>query len=275
MTIAIVGAKGMLGTDLSLLLKNRSPFLLDIDEIDITCENSVSEIFGKIRPTIIINCAAYTNVEGAEEETEKAFKINHVGPKNLTSYAKKTGTLLCHISTDYVFDGKKDSSYKEDDPTSPTGVYGKSKLAGEKEVRKLDKFYIIRTSWLYGKNGKNFISTISNIAKTRPEIKVVNDQFGSPTYTVDLSKRIVEIIDTKLSYGIYHATNSGQATWFELAEKALEIQGIETKVIPVTTDQYPTKVVRPKYSVLSNEKTIQAGIAPMPSWQDALKRYLT
>lgn len=276
MTIAVIGAKGMLGSDLSTLLKTRGVSFkeLDIDEIDITKKESVRTILSEIEPKIIINCAAYTNVDLAEDEQELAFRTNHIGTKNLAEYAGESNTLLCHISTDYVFDGKKREPYLEDDAVSPLGVYGASKLAGEEVVKKYVKYYIVRSAWLYGQNGKNFVKTIIDASQKRSQLRVVSDQVGNPTYTTDLAMRIMEIIDNDLPHGIYHATNSGITTWFELAVEALKIKGIQTEVVPITTEEHPTKVTRPKYSVLSNDKCTRAGLSEMPSWQDALKRFL-
>lgn len=276
MTIAVIGAKGMLGSELCTLLRSRKTELaaLDIGEIDITDKKSVTSALSKIGPQLIINCAAYTNVELAEEEAEQAFAANQYGPKNLAEFASKTGAVLCHISTDYVFNGRKRGPYNEDDPTDPLGTYARSKLAGEEEVRRFEKHFIIRSAWLYGKNERNFVTTIINAARESDQIKVVDDQLGSPTYSVDLAARIMEIVGN-LPFGTYHATNSGITSWYNLAKEALKIKGIATVVKPISSNEYPSKVARPKYSVLNNEKAEKAGLAPMPQWQDALRRFLS
>lgn len=275
MTLVIIGAKGMLGSAIcSLLSSEGKEFLpLDINEIDISSRTSVLNVLTPIKPDVIINCAAYTNVEKAEEEEELAFAVNHIGPKNLAGFASASGAVLCHISTDYVFDGKKAGPYSENDRTSPQCAYGRSKLAGEEEVKKIERHYIIRTAWLYGKNGRNFVTTILEAAAKKDSLKVVNDQHGSPTYAADLAKRILEITG-RLPSGTYHATNSGEATWFDLAAEALRLKGIKTPLLPISSDEYPSKLVRPKNSVLGNDVCIKAGLAPMPHWKDALKRFL-
>lgn len=275
MNITVIGAMGMLGSDLSSLLSeqdtNFSP--LDIKDIDITNMESVYNTLSEIKPNIIINCAAYTNVETAESEVELAYMVNQVGPKNLAQFAEETGATLCHISTDYVFDGTKNEPYNVDDAPHPLGVYGQSKWAGEQEVRKIENHYIIRTAWLYGLNGRNFITTIINAAHEKDELQVVGDQYGTPTYTVDLASRIMEIV-THLPYGTYHATNSGVTTWHEVAVEALKIKGVNKSINLIPSDEYPTKVKRPRYSVLNNEGCIKAGLGPMPDWKDALRRFL-
>lgn len=275
MNIAVIGSRGMLGYDLCSLLSEQDVkfFPLDIEELDITDGERVTTVLSTLAPQIIINCAAYTNVDGAEEEVDLALRVNHIGPKNLAEYAEKNDITLCHISTDYVFDGSKHEPYTEDDAPEPLGVYGMSKLAGEEEVRRIEKHYIIRTSWLYGKNGRNFVSTIIKASQTNDQLKIVNDQFGAPTYTVDLAERIMEIV-THLPYGTYHATNSGITTWYEFAKEALTLLKINTALIPITSDEYPSRVKRPKYSVLNNEKAIRCGLKPMPEWQDAVQRFL-
>lgn len=273
--IAVIGSGGMLGCDVCNILRQQSkPFTpLEISEMDITDRQSVAATLSRIGPTVIINCAAYTNVDMAEEEKDLAFKVNHNGPKNLSEYAAANDIPLCHISTDYVFDGKKSEPICENEKTEPIGVYGASKLAGENEVRNIQKHFVIRTAWLYGKNGKNFVTTILEAASKHDELKVVSDQFGSPTYTLDLAWRIIEIVE-KLPFGVYHVTNSGKASWFELAKEALKIRGMGTKIIPISSNEYPAKAARPAYSVLSNIKARNAGLSQMPRWQDALKRFL-
>jgi dTDP-4-dehydrorhamnose reductase len=276
MNITVIGAMGMLGSDLCSLLseQNTNFSALDIGDINITHRENVFSVLSEIRPNIIINCAGYTNVATAEDEVELAYMVNQVGPKNLAEFAEESGATLCHLSTDYIFDGTKNEPYQIDDETSPIGVYGKSKLAGELEVRKIENHYIIRSAWLYGTQGKNFISSIISAASEKDELRVVGDQYGTPTYTVDLASRIMKIV-THLPYGTYHATNSGVTTWHEVAVEALKINGINKPVMLIPSDEYPSRVRRPQYSVLSNDTCTSAGLSPMPDWKDALNRFLT
>lgn len=276
MNVTVIGAMGMLGSDLCSLLseQNTNFSALDIEDIDITNRENVFSVLSEIKPNIIINCAAYTNVDTAEDEIELAYMVNQIGPKNLAEFAEETGATLCHISTDYIFDGTKNDPYRIDDEPAPMGIYGKSKLAGELEVRKIENHYLIRTAWLYGLHGKNFIASLTHRALEQDELRVVGDQYGTPTYTVDLASRIMEIV-THLPYGTYHATNSGITTWHEVAVEALKMKGIVKPVTLIPIDEYPSRVRRPKYSVLSNEECLKAGLSPMPKWRDALNRFLT
>jgi len=275
MSIVVIGACGMLGQDLCTLIqsKDRNCTPLPHEKIDITSVESIHDAFKELTPDVIINCAAYTDVDKAEEEFEEAFRVNHVGTKNLADFASKRDIPLCHLSTDYIFDGRKESPYVEDDRPNPLSAYGKSKLAGEEEVTKIEKHYIVRSAWLYGKNGRNFIKTILKASRERDELRVVNDQIGSPTYTFDLGERILEIID-KGTYGTYHATNSQSTSWYELSKLALFIKGIQTPIQPISSTEFPSKVAHPAYSVLSNARAEALGLPPMPDWPDALKRFL-
>ena len=273
--IAVIGAKGMLGTDLCAKLKKCGiAFIpLDIADLDITSLEACRRVLGKIRPDIIINVAAYTQVDLAEDEREKAFLVNAGGPKNLAISASEIGASLCHISTDYVFDGEKDTPYVESDKPNPLSVYGKSKLKGEDEVLcYCQRSWIIRTAWLYGLNGKNFVKTIVAKAKEGADLKVVVDQFGSPTFTVDLAHRIIETAQNA-PFGIYHATNSGSCSWHEFAVKILHEFDLKCKITPIKSEEWKIKTARPKNSVLDNRAAMMAGLSPMPSWEDALKRY--
>src|SRR3989338_5985325 len=273
--IAVIGAKGMLGTDLCAKLKKCGiAFIpLDIADLDITSLEACRRVLGKIRPDIIINVAAYTQVDLAEDEREKAFLVNAGGPKNLAISASEIGASLCHISTDYVFDGEKDTPYVESDKPNPLSVYGKSKLKGEDEVLcYCQRSWIIRTAWLYGLNGKNFVKTIVAKAKEGADLKVVVYQFCSPTFTVDLAHRIIEIAQNA-PFGIYHATNSGSCSWHEFAVKILHEFDLKCKITPIKSEEWKIKTARPKNSVLDNRAAMMAGLSPMPSWEDALKRY--
>ena len=256
----IIGASGMLGTDL------RSAFpaavVLTHNDVDITSRESVLQAVRKAAPKVVINSAAYTNVDGCEDEQEKAYAVNGLGPAYLAEACKEAGATLVHYSTDYVFDGTK-NEYMETDSTNPISVYGKSKLAGEKNIQyNTDDYRIIRTSWLFGRNGKNFVDTMLTISKQMQTVKVVNDQIGKPTYTVDLAKKTEEVIS--MPAGIYHITNDGVCSWFEFASAVIN------NVEPCTTAEYPRKAKRPMYSVLLNTKT-----SPMRHWKEALNDYLS
>jgi len=273
--ILIIASKGMLAFDLISQLKNQGiePICFAKDEIDITIENQIIEKISSIKPEIIINCAAYTNVDLAESNIEKAYEVNAEGVKNLALLCKKIDIPLVHISTDYIFDGRKNSPYLETDKTNPLNIYGKSKLKGEEYITQmLDKYYIVRTSWLYGKNGKNFVETIIKLGLENNEVKVVDDQMGSPTWTVDLSKAILFIIENA-PYGTYQVTNSNTCTWRDFAEYIFKIKNINTKILPVTTDDFPRPALRPRYSVMSNKKVNELSFF-MPTWQESVENYL-
>lgn len=256
----IVGSNGMLGTDLCSAFPGAAR--LTHKELDITDRDSVLKAIRNAAPDVVINAAAYTNVDGCEDEQEKAYAVNGLGPAHLAEACKEVGATLVHYSTDYVFDGNK-PEYRESDPTNPISAYGKSKLTGEKNVQNhMDDYRIIRTSWLYGKHGKNFVDTILAISKQMPTVKVVNDQTGKPTYAVDLAEKTKELIT--LPAGIYHISNEGVCTWFEFAS------AFAKNVVPCTTAEMPRKAKRPRYSVLVNTKT-----SPLRHWKDALNEYLS
>lgn len=280
MKIVITGAKGMLAQAVKEALKENELVCTDVEELDITDEEKTVEFMEQEKPEYIINCAAYTAVDKAEENEEIARKVNSVGPKNLAKAAKATNSTLIHISTDYVFGGEKDisQSYKEDEGKNPVTVYGVTKLEGEKAIEEnCDKYYIFRTAWLYGE-GNNFVRTMLKLGTTKEEISVVDDQHGSPTYAVDLASIIKQSIEKKIPYGIYHATNQGFTTWYDFTRKIFEIAKINCKVNPVSTEKYieMMKIVqakRPKNSQLSKEKILAYGIQ-IPRYEDALERYL-
>lgn len=281
MKILIAGANGMLAQEVKDQLKDKNELICtDVADLDITNEKQVMEYIEKVRPEYIINCAAFTAVDKAEEAGEIVQKVNGDGPRNLAKAAKAVDSVLVHISTDYVFDGEKDvnQSYKEDEKIAPVTVYGKTKADGEKGVQEnCDKYYIFRTAWLYGE-GNNFVRTMLKLGSTRDEVSVVCDQHGSPTYTVDLASIIKQAIDKKIPYGIYHTTNQGFTTWYEFTKEIFKLAGIKCKVNPVTTEEYIammkiTQAKRPKNSRLSKDKILEQGIE-IPTYQDALKRYL-
>jgi dTDP-4-dehydrorhamnose reductase len=282
MKILITGANGMLAQEVKAQLKEGNELTLtDVAELDITNEEKVMEYVTNLKPEYIVNCAAYTAVDKAEEAGEIVEKINAEGPANLAKAAKANDSVLVHISTDYVFGGDLDvaKDYKEDDPKAPVTAYGITKLHGEEKIEEnCDKYYIFRTAWLYGKGGNNFVKTMTNLCSSRDEINVVADQHGSPTYAVDLAKIIKQAIEKQIPYGIYHATNQGYTTWYDFTKKILEKQNIECKVNPVTTEEYIemmkiTQAKRPFNSQLSKDKLLEQGIN-IPEWEDGLDRYL-
>ena len=275
MKILVTGANGMLAKAVREELKENELICTDVQELDITNLEAVQEFINKAKPEYIINCAAYTAVDKAEEQPELAYKINAIGPENLAKAAKKVDATLVHISTDYVFGGDRDVAYdyKEDDEKDPKAVYGTTKLAGEEKIKeKFLKYYIFRTAWLYG-DGNNFVRTMLNLAKDRQEVSVVNDQHGSPTYAVDLASIIHQAIDKKIPFGIYNATNIGYTTWYEFTKLIYELKNVNCNVKPVTSEEFPRPAKRPKNSQMSKEKLLNQGII-IPTYQDALKRYL-
>jgi len=254
----ILGAGGMLGRDLSKVFPDAVK--LTHTELNITDEARVCSTIEEIRPDVVINAAAYTNVDGCENNPELAFNVNGRALEYIARNCSSTGATLVHFSTDYVFDGSK-NEYVESDATNPINVYGESKLLGEKNiVENMSNYLIIRTSWLFGLHGKNFIDTMLRLSAEIQTVKVVNDQFGKPTFTLDLARKTPELI--KLPTGIYHITNEGSCSWYELARATIE------NVAPCSTDEFPRKAKRPKYSILTNTKT-----SPMRPWKEALNEY--
>lgn len=279
--ILITGYNGQLGKELSNLLNYKYKLILTSKtELNISNFEETLEFVNKETPDIIINCAAFTAVDLCETQEETAYNSNALGPKNLAIAANQVGAKLVHISTDYVFSGEGERDlngnirpYIEEDRTNPQSAYGRTKLEGEKLVTEnASKYFIIRTAWLYGE-GKNFVWTMINLAKTNSEVKVVNDQIGSPTSTEELSKMIEKLIETE-NYGIYHGTCEGYCSWYDLTCEIYKLLNIKTKVIPVTTDEFPCPAKRPKYSVLENKKLNELGIYKFKQWQEALKIYL-
>jgi len=280
MKIVVSGAKGLLGSEVvracaacgdEIVETDVTPDLrmLDITDIDATLALLKSE-----NPRWLINCAAYTDVDGCEEHEESAFSLNAQGPKLLAQACRQCGTKLLHISTDYVFDGEQAEPYTEEDAPHPISVYGRSKLAGEEGIQcSMQDFIIVRPQWLFGPRGKNFVSTILGIARDRDSINVVNDQWGSPTYSKDLAKAIRLLIDHD-ARGIYHVSNRGRATWYDLAKKAIEFMELGTKVVPVGTDEFPRPAPRPKNSILSTRKFTDVTGKLMPVWQISLQDYI-
>lgn len=268
--VVVTGANGMLGQDLCPILAQEGFNVIrtDIDNLDITDTDQVKEVIESHNPDCIVHCAAYTNVDKAEEDVETAFLINKTGTENLAKVCGEKDITLIYISTDYVFNGESDKPYSVTDKRNPLGVYGESKAAGEIEVENYcKKYYITRTSWLYGHKGKNFVETMIALFEKMPELKVVNDQIGCPTWTVDLSKAILNLIKDNKPYGIYHLCGSGCTSWHGFASKALEFLGVDKKVNPCTTEEFPRPARRPKYSVMDNDGLLR-------DWKEALKDYM-
>ncbi len=281
--ILITGANGQLGIELRKIsneFSNFSYLFTDIDSLDLTDNQAIKAFFNKNHFDYIINCAAYTAVDKAETEPEKAFEINAVVPAQLTEISKNDKCRLIHISTDYVFDGKSCVPYVETDNVSPQSVYGKSKLAGENEVLKNNENIIIRTSWLYSANGNNFLKTMLKLGKEKEMLNVVFDQTGTPTSATDLARAIL-VICNKISTenknygGIYHYSNEGVCSWFDFAVEIMEMAGLKCKVVPVTTDQYPLPAKRPAYSVLNKSKIKSIFGLNIPHWKKSLKEILS
>ncbi len=276
MRILVCGSKGMLGTDLVRLLELRHNVIgVDFDEMDITCQEAVRDQISAMDLDLVINTAAYTNVDGSEQNEAEAFLINAEGPENLAVACRDQKISLIHVSTDYVFDGKKKTPYHRDDQPNPMGVYGRSKLEGEKRIQNiLSDVCIIRTAWLYGKAGKNFIKAILEQASKKNLLKVVADQKGSPTYTMDLSQALQAAAEKGL-HGVYHVTNRGSCSWLEFAEKIVAFSGKDgVEIEPLTTKELGRPAPRPANSVLDcGEFEADSGMLLRP-WPEALKDYL-
>lgn len=281
--IWLVGNGGMLGSDVEDVLQEAEfDFLATDIEVDITDYNELERFSREHRIEWIINCSGYTAVDRAEEEPEKAFTINADGALNIAKIARERGARLLHISTDYVFDGQKEGEYKEDDPPNPIGVYGKSKLEGERHIlRTLREYFIIRTAWLYGRHGSNFVYSMLRLFKEKSSVRVVNDQWGSPTYAKDLARAIMKIIESKGDrYGVYHYTNEGKITWYrfarEIYKKAKEYRLVEKEVdiLSIITDEYPTKAKRPKNSSMSKKKIKDTFRLNIREYKEALDEFL-
>jgi dTDP-4-dehydrorhamnose reductase len=279
-TIWVAGSKGQLGTELWLQHKNAAlaNFLFtDIGELDLTNEKLVREFANQHKPAIIINCAAYTNVDKAETDIDAAYKLNHFVPGLLSRVSIDNNCILVHISTDYVFNGMHCLPYTEEDPTSPQSVYGASKLAGEVEVLKNSKNLIIRTSWLYSAHGSNFLKTMLRLGKEKEMLNVIFDQVGSPTSAVDLANEILLISSRLLSDeqnfgGIYHFSNEGVCSWYDFAVEIMKIARLNCKVNPITSDKYPSLVKRPAYSVLNKSKIKNTFGLDIPHWRESLDK---
>jgi dTDP-4-dehydrorhamnose reductase len=276
MKVFVTGVKGQLGFDVVNELKKRGHEAIgvDIDEMDITDEVSVNRVIRAAAPDAVIHCAAYTAVDAAEENEELCRNVNAKGTEYIAKVCRELDIRMMYISTDYVFDGQGTRPWEPDDEREPLNVYGQTKYEGELAVEEnLAKYFIVRIAWVFGVNGKNFIKTMLNLGKTHDKLTVVADQIGSPTYTYDLARLLVDMIETE-KYGRYHATNEGLCSWYEFACEIFNQAGMNVKVEPVGSDQYPVKAKRPMNSRMSKDKLDENGFSRLPSWQDALKRYL-
>lgn len=279
MKIVVIGANGQLGSDLVGALKGGEIIPLTHSDVEISDFNSVSKMFEKYKPKIVINTAAFHNVPESERDDLTSFIVNGLGPKFLAQNCVKNSSILLHISTDYVFDGKKNAPYSEDDLPNPLNVYGISKLTGEYYIKStLEKYFIVRTSGLYGihkcrAKGGNFIDTMLQLSKEQKEIRVVGDQFSTPTYTLDLANQINELIKTDF-YGLFHITNEGFCSWYEFAKAIFDILNIEVNLKEINHSEFYSTVKRPSYSVLENGRLKYLGINKMRPWKDALQSYL-
>jgi dTDP-4-dehydrorhamnose reductase len=291
MQVFVTGVSGQLGRDVMLELKKRGIKAVgsdrsgdgkgefDVVALDITDRDNVEKTLTKLHPDVIVHCAAWTNVDGAEDENMKPVvkKVNVDGTQNLANMAKKLGSKMIYISTDYVFNGQGERPWQPDDKDyAPLNYYGETKLGGELAVSgTIDNYFIVRIAWVFGQNGKNFVDTMLRVGKEHPEVRVVNDQIGTPTYCPDLARLLVDMLETE-KYGYYHATNEGgYISWADFTKEIFKQAGINSKVIPVTTEEYGLSIAaRPKNSRLDKSKLIENGFTPLPTWQDALRRYL-
>lgn len=276
MKVLVTGVRGQLGYDVVRELKKRQieAVGVDVEEMDITDPAQTETVIREAAPDAVIHCAAYTAVDAAEDNEELCREVNARGTENVARICGEMNIKMMYISTDYVFDGKGTRPWEPDDPRDPLNVYGQTKYEGELAVEKyVKKFFTVRIAWVFGVNGKNFIKTMLNLGKTHDKLTVVNDQTGSPTYTYDLARLLADMIQTE-KYGRYHATNEGICTWYEFACEIFRQAGIDVEVAPVASDEYPSKAKRPENSRMSKKKLKENGFELLPSWQDALKRYL-
>ena len=276
MKVLVTGVKGQLGYDVVRELEKRQieAVGVDVEEMDITDAAQVETVIRNVNPDAVIHCAAYTAVDAAEDNEELCRRVNAQGAENVAKVCQEMDLKMMYISTDYVFDGQGTRPWEPDDERDPLNVYGQTKYEGELAVEKyVEKFFIVRIAWVFGVNGKNFIKTMLNLGKTHDKLTVVNDQTGSPTYTYDLARLLADMIQTD-KYGRYHATNEGICTWYEFACEIFRQAGMDVEVAPVTSDEYPAKAKRPANSRMSKKKLDENGFERLPSWQDALKRYL-
>lgn len=276
MKVLVTGVKGQLGYDIMKCLAKRNIEAVgaDIEEFDITDMEQTRKFITGAAPDVVVHCSAYTAVDKAEENKELCYNVNVNGPKNIATVCKEIGAKMMYFSTDYVFPGKGENFYEPEDEKGPTSHYGLTKLQGEQAVQEiLERYFIVRISWVFGINGNNFVKTMLRLGKEREELNVVCDEIGSPTYTADLSELVCDMLETE-KYGVYHATNEGVCSWADFTREIFRIAGYTTKVNSITQAEYGAKAVRPLNSRMSKEKLIQAGFYKLPTWQDALERYI-
>lgn len=277
MRALVIGSNGQLGSDLAALLDERAgtaALALDLPDIDITDPESVALVMGGFDPDLVINCAAWTAVDAAEEQEEAALRVNGIGPRVIADECRLAGAWLVQVSTDYVFDGTADTPYDEDAAPDPRSAYGRTKLAGEEAVRALlpDSHYIVRTAWLYGRNGQNFVKTMARLEREQETVTVVDDQVGQPTSSSDLARQIVRLTEHRPTAGTYHGTNSGQVTWYGFAREVFRLIGADPdRVRPTTSAEFVRPAPRPAYSVLGHRRWAEVGLEPMRPWLDALE----
>lgn len=277
MKILVTGIRGQLGWDVMKVLKARNIEAVGVnsDDMDITDRESVDRVFAREMPDAVIHCAAWTAVDAAEDEEAACRAVNVDGTAHIAEACRRTGAVMMYFSTDYVFNGEGETPWKPDDPTGPASVYGQSKLDGENAVRRIlpDRHFIIRLQWVYGINGKNFVKTMLRLSETHSRLTVVCDQIGGPSYTPDLARLACDMIVTD-RFGTYHAANTGFCSWYEFAKAIFAEAGKEVEVVPVSSDQYPAKAKRPHNSRLDTSKLTENGFDQLPSWQDALHRFI-
>lgn len=276
MRILVTGVKGQLGHDVmnELAKRGHEGIGVDIEEMDITSPEACDQVIKEADVEAVIHCAAYTAVDAAEENVDICRKVNAYGVENIAKVCRELDIKMMYISTDYVFDGEGTRPWEPDDVRAPLNVYGKTKCEGEIAVEQnVEKFFIVRIAWVFGVNGKNFIKTMLNLGKTHDTITVVDDQIGSPTYTYDLARLLVDMIETD-KYGRYHATNEGLCSWYEFAQEIFRQADMKVNVVPVSSEAYPAKAKRPHNSRMNKDKLEKNGFLRLPSWQDALGRYL-
>lgn len=277
MKVLVTGVKGQLGYDVVRELQKRGHEAVgvDIDEMDITDAAAVERVMTEVQPDAVIHCSAYTAVDRAEEDTEICRRVNVDGTENIAKICKKLDCKMLYLSTDYIFSGDGERPWEPDDEASPLNAYGQSKYDGELALKKyVKKYFIVRISWVFGINGNNFIKTMLRLGRENGAVKVVDDQIGSPTYTYDLARLLVDMIESD-RYGAYHATNEGICSWYEFAKEIFRAAGMDNvSVTPVKSGEFPVKAKRPKNSRMSKEKLVANGFSLLPAWQDAVERYI-
>jgi len=276
MKVVVTGVKGQLGYDVvnELYMRGLDVVGVDIEEMDIINPDSVNTVLTNENPDAVIHCAAYTAVDAAEDNEAACRQVNVHGTRNIAEICKNLDIPMLYISTDYVFDGQGERPWEPDDVPNPQGVYGQTKYEGELAVQNiLNKYFIVRISWVFGINGKNFVKTMLRLSQEKDKISVVNDQHGSPTYTYDLAKLLADLVETD-KYGIYHATNEGFCSWYDFAGEIFRLAAVDVEVIPVSSEEFPAKAKRPQNSRMSNAKLTKNGLSQLPKWQDALARYM-